>query len=107
MPGLIVENARAFLDFTKTVFGAQEQYIRLRSEGNIMHGEIAIGPAVSMFADATGAFKRLLGSLFLYVENVDETFQKAMVADVKLLQPLENRAYGRGGGFEDIFGNHG
>ncbi|TDX01811.1 VOC family protein [Dinghuibacter silviterrae] len=106
MPYLIVPGAYRFLDFVKDVFGATLQYSADRSPGILMHGELRIGPAVIMFADATDVYAPFPSSMFLYVDKVDEVFAKALVRpDVTLLQELDNRPYGRGGGFKDAFGN--
>lgn len=105
MPYLMVNNAYDFMAFMKTVFGATEQLIVPRSEGIIMHGELRIGQAVIMFADATAEFKPFPGSIFIYVDDADKVFEKALSEGATMLQELENREYGRGGGFQDIFGN--
>lgn len=105
MPYLMVNNAYDFMAFMKTVFGATEQLIVPRSEGIIMYGELRIGQAVIMFADATAEFKPFPGSIFIYVDDADKVFEKALSEGATMLQELENREYGRGGGFQDIFGN--
>lgn len=105
MPYVIVPGAHKFMDFMKIVLGATEQLIVPRSEEHIMHGELRIGQAVIMFADATAEFKAFPASLFLYVEDVDTVFDKALAQGATLLQELDNREYGRGGGFQDAFGN--
>jgi PhnB protein len=106
MPYLLVPGAYRFIEFVQTVFGATVQYTTDRSPGILMHGELRIGPAVLMVADATEAYPPFPASMFLYVEKVDEVFTKATAhADVVLLQELDDRPYGRGGGFRDPFGN--
>lgn len=105
MPYLIVKNAAGFLDFAKSVFGATEQYSTPRSEGLIQHAELRIEQAVIMYCDATETYPPFPGSIFLFVENADKVFKKATAAGLEILQPLEDRDYGRGFGFEDKFGN--
>ena len=78
MPYLIVPKAHAFMTFMKTVFGAMEQVIVPCSEGMIMHGELRIGDAVIMFADSTDPFSPGPAGIFIYVENVWDTYQKAI-----------------------------
>src|SRR5579859_233661 len=106
MPYLLVKDAYRFLDFAKEIFGATQQYVAPRSEGVIMHAELRIEDAVIMFADATETFHRFPGSMFLYISNVDQVHERVKAAGLKMLQPLENRDYGRGFGFEDDFGNN-
>jgi len=106
MPYLIVKDAYKFLDFAKNIFGAAQQYLAPRSEGVIKHAEIRIEDAVIMFADATETFSPFPASMFLYISNADQVYEKVKAAGLKMLQPLENRDYGRGFGFEDDFGNN-
>ena len=78
MPYIIVPNAYKFIDFMKNVFGATEQIIVPRTEGVIMHGELRIGDAVIMFADTTEDIAARPAGIFIYVENVDDTYKKAL-----------------------------
>lgn len=105
MPYIIVPNAYKFLEFMKNVFDATEQAIIPRSEGIIMHGELRIGEAVVMFADTTEQFSARPAGIFIYVENTDETYKKAMDAgSTSLMKPIQQE-YGYTCGFHDPFGN--
>lgn len=105
MPYLIVPNATTFLSFMKEVFGAEEQIIVPRSEGVIMHGELRIGDAVIMFADVTPEFAARGAGMFIYVENVGDTYIKAIQAGaVSTMEPMQ-QPYGLTCGFKDAFGN--
>jgi PhnB protein len=45
-------------------------------------------------------------SLYVYVEDVDGVFERAIQAGAKVLRPIENQFYGdRSGQFEDPFGH--
>jgi len=105
MPYLIIENAAAFLDFTKKVFGAEEKHKAMRDEKLIMHGEISIGGSVIMFADATEQFKQQPASFFIYVDDCDTVYQKALANGAITIMPPENQEYGRSAGVKDAFGN--
>jgi len=105
MPYMIIPNAYKFIEFMKNVFGATEQSIVPRSEGIIMHGEIRIADAVIMFADTTEQFSPRPAGMFIYVDNVDETYRKAIEAGaVSLMKPFQ-QPYGYACGFHDLFGN--
>lgn len=105
MPYLIVPNAADFIAFMKEVFGAEEQIIVPRSEGVIMHGELRIGDAVIMFADVTPEFTARGAGIFIYVENVGDTYIKAIQAGaVSVMEPMQ-QPYGFTCGFKDPFGN--
>ncbi len=108
MPYIIVPNANDFLDFLKNVFGAKEQMIVPDEKDNsrgIMHGEVRIHDAVIMFANSTGDWKGKTAGMFIYVDNVDNVYMKALEAKCKsLVQPVQ-QDYGYTAGFEDPFGN--
>lgn len=105
MPYLIVENAAAFMQFLRDVFGAEEKHKAMRTESLIMHGEMQIADCVIMFADATEQFPARPGGFFIYVEDADETYKKALAAGAKSLMEPADRPYGRSCGVEDPFGN--
>jgi PhnB protein len=105
MPYLIVENATRFLSFTEEVFGAKELYRAMRDVDTIMHAEIMIGDSTIMFADATEKYKPIPAGLFIYVDNADERFRKAINAGAKVINEVSDQTYGRSGGVIDPFGN--
>lgn len=105
MPYLIIPNAAGFVDFMKTVFGAEEQILVPRSEGVIMHGELRIGDSVIMLADVTPEFIAKPAGIFIYVDNVKDTYNKALAAGaISLMEPMQ-QDYGFTCGFKDPFGN--
>lgn len=105
MPYMIVPNAYKFIEFMKYVFGATQQIIVHRSEGVIMHGELHIGDGVIMFADTTEQFPSRPAGIFIYVENVDETYQKALTSGATSTMEPSQQPYGYTCGFRDPFGN--
>jgi PhnB protein len=106
MPYLILENAAGFILFTQKVFDARETFKNMRSENVIMHAEIMIGDdSTIMFADATEEFKPSTAGLFIYVNNADETFQKAISEGATIVREITDQSYGRSGGIKDPFGN--
>jgi PhnB protein len=59
-----------------------------------------------MGARAPKAFGGTPVSLHVYVENVDEVFERALQAGAKELEAVEDKFYGdRSGQFEDPFGH--
>ena len=105
MPYMIVPGAQKFIQFMKDVFEATEQLIVPRSENVIMHGELRIGDSVIMFADTTEEFASCPGGVFIYVNNLDETYRKALAnGSVSKMEPVR-QSYGYACGFSDPFGN--
>jgi PhnB protein len=105
MPYLVVREAAKFIDFTGQVFGAVQTYKAMRDEKTIMHAEIMIGECTIMFADTTAEHRERPAGLFIYVDDADETFKKAVDAGAKVVAGLADQPYGRSGGVQDPFGN--
>lgn len=105
MPYLIVEGANEFIEFTDKVFGAIVQLTVPRSEGVIMHGEITIGKATVMFADATETYQPFPGGMFLFVEDVKKTYELGLANGAVSALEVGEREYGLSAGLKDPFGN--
>ena len=105
MPYLIIRDAAKFIDFTGKVFGAEEKLRIMRDEKLIKHAEIRIGDSVIMFADATEQFAPRTAALFVYVEDADWTYNKALEEGASSVMPMLDQEYGRSGGIADPFGN--
>ena len=105
MPYLIVKGAAKFMAFVETVFDATETYTVMRDEHTIMHAEIMIGECTIMFADTTEQIEPSPAGLFIYVDNADERYKKAIDAGAKIISEVADQPYGRSGGVIDPFGN--
>jgi PhnB protein len=106
MPYLIMDKAPEFLGYAKKVFGATEQMIVPGDDGrSIMHGEIKIHDAVIMFAGSSETWKQKTAGMFLFVENLDRTYNAGIEQGGISLQKPEKKEYGYSAGFEDPFGN--
>ena len=112
-PYLVVDDAKAAIDFYKRAFGAQEKF-RMEMGDRIGHAEILIGDSHVMLADEFPEMghrgpKALGGtpvSLMIYVEDVDKVFPQALAAGAKEQRPLVNQFYGdRSGTLLDPFGH--
>lgn len=88
-PYIVVRGASNAIDFYKKAFGAKEMYRMPGPDGkSIAHAEIKIGNSVVMLGDENPAWDNLgpqsrggvTSSLFLYVEDVDAAFDKAVKA---------------------------
>jgi len=112
-PYLVVDDAKAAIDFYIRAFGATEKF-RLPMGDRIGHAEIKIGDSHVMLADEFPDMghrgpKALGGtpvSLMLYVEDVDYTFRQAIEAGATEKRPVENQFWGdRMGTLTDPFGH--
>jgi PhnB protein len=105
MPYLIIPHAAQFIEFMKEVFGATEQMRVPGEEGTVMHGEIRLGETVIMLAEASLQFPAKPAGMFIYVENLQEVYEKAIQAGaVSIMEPMQ-KDYGFTCGFSDPFGN--
>ena len=106
-PYLIIENALQFLAFTQNLFGAEikEKHFREGSVTEIMHAQIQIGNASIMCGNASDAWQAQPAGLFVYVDNADESYAKALELGCTSIMELSNQNYGRTCGVKDAFGN--
>jgi PhnB protein len=106
MPYLILNGASEFIDFTQKVFDSEKSSTNvLRQDGTIMHAEIIINGSTIMVTDETKDWAKHNANLFVYVPNVDETYQKALENGATNLMGLSDQDYGRTCGVTDPFGN--
>lgn len=106
IPYLILNDANAFFDFVTKVFGAESKNIYHREDNiTIMHAEITISGSMIMFAQATEQYAEQTTGLFIYVDDADLTFKKALENEAKVVMDLEDKDYGRSGGVKDPTGN--
>lgn len=106
MPYLILKDSKGFLKFAKEIFGATEQMIVPAEDGtHIMHGEIKIFDAVIMFAQANENWSEKPAGMYIYLEEVNHVYSKAISCGAKSLMLPDKKEYGYTAGFEDPFGN--
>ena len=114
-PYISVKGASEAIAFYTRAFGASEQF-RLEDpdSGRIGHSEIRIGGNTIMISDEYPDFGALspdsLGGspvkLHLYVDDVDDSFARAIEAGATELRPLKDEFYGdRTGTVMDPFGH--
>jgi PhnB protein len=113
-PYMTIKDAASAIEFYKEAFGAREIFRWADSDGRVRHAEIVIGDSPIMLTDEAPDFgmnspQSLGGSpvhVFLYVEDVDELFGRAIAAGATELMPVENSEDGdRRGGVTDPFGH--
>ena len=105
MPYLIIPEAGRFSEFMQTVFGAIETMRVMRDEVQIMHGELNIGGSTIMFAETNNKWEAQNAGMFIYVNNADETYKKAIDNGAVSILELSDQSYGRSGGVKDPSGN--
>ena len=113
-PYIIVKDAAAALEFYAKTFGTVELERMEMPDGRIGHAEFTLGSSRLMLASEFPELEALspetVGgtpvSLMVYVEDVDETFARALAAGASELQAVQNKFYGdRSGTLRDPFGH--
>jgi PhnB protein len=101
-PYLALDDAAAAIDFYRRAFGAEEMFRLDTPDGNVGHASMRIGDSQFMLADAfpgspyqppqrsgaTGV------GLYVYVEDVDAVFQRAVDAGATVQSPLADMFWG-------------
>ena len=101
-PYLTVKNPKEAIAFYKRAFGARERMLMPMPDGQIGHAEIQIADSVLMLGcecpDRGGVSPQTLGGspvgLALYVQDVDEIFNRAVSAGATSKEPVENKFWG-------------
>src|SRR5438309_3785175 len=89
-PQLILDNAAQAIDWYKKALGAEEVSRATGPDGKILHADLKIGNSHIMMNDAMGggkgpkAFGGSPASLWVYVENADALFDRAVAAGAQV-----------------------
>jgi PhnB protein len=114
-PYLIFKDAAPAMEFYEKAFGATELFRKLDDDGKIRHAEMLIGTSPIMMAGEFGEYPQWKSAesrggspvhMYLYVEDCDALFARALAAGATELLPMQDQEYGdRQGGLTDPFGH--
>ncbi len=106
-PYLAVQNVARVLDFVEDILGAEFRgEPRRREDGSVMHAEVTIGDSVLMLGEPRAQDESRPGMLYVYVEDCDETYRRALAAGATSIQDPRDFPHGdRYGGVKDGGGN--
>jgi uncharacterized glyoxalase superfamily protein PhnB len=93
-PYLLVSDADAELAFLKAAFGAVEVNCQRNPDNTVMHAEMTIGDSLVMLGQAGGPWKPRTAALYLWVEDVDATYARALQAGATSESEPEDKPYG-------------
>ena len=75
-------------------------------DGRIMHAQVTIGDSVVMMGEPSGEFKPMPGSIYLYVNDTDAVYKRALEAGATSFMEPADQFYGdRNAGVKDPSGN--
>jgi PhnB protein len=88
-PALTLDNAARAIDWYQKALGAEEVARAVGPDGKILHAEVRIGDSLIMLNDVMdGKGPRAFGgspaSLWIYVEDADALFHRAVAAGAKV-----------------------
>lgn len=105
-PYLIVNGVARLVDFLTQSFNATEVHRMARPDGSVMHCEVRIGDSAVMMGEPMGDYQPMPTSLYLYVEDADAVYRRALAAGAASLQEPADQFYGdRNAGVKDPAGN--
>jgi uncharacterized glyoxalase superfamily protein PhnB len=90
----VVSDADAELAFLKAAFGGAEVNCQRTADHTVMHAEITIGDSLVMLGQAGGPWKPRTAALYLWVEDVDATYARALQAGATSESEPEDKPYG-------------
>ena len=113
-PMFIFKDAGKAIDFYNRAFGAEVRFVMPGPDGKgVMHAEVRIGTSIIMMgeenSDCPNKSAETTGgspvSFYIYLENVDEAFKRAVEAGSRIQMPVEDMFWGdRMGTVLDPFG---
>lgn len=113
-PHLIIKDAARAIDFYKKAFGAEEMMRMPMPDGRIMHACLKFGDSTLFLCDefpehdcgvSPMTLKSAHATMHLFVEDVDQAYQRALDAGAKATMPPQDMFWGdRYGTLMDPFG---
>ena len=98
--------AARLIDFLKQAFQAEEVARYAAPDGTIQHAEVRIGDSMIEMGEAHGAYQPAPPAIYLYVPDVDATYERALRAGAIGVKPPTDQPYGdRNAHVTDPFGN--
>lgn len=107
-PCLVVDGAAKVLDFVKEAFGAEELMRMDGPGGTIGHAEFRIGDSIVMVSDASAGDtgRAMPGVIYLFVENADAVYNRALETGGTSIREPADQFYGdRNAAVRDPAGN--
>ena len=105
-PYLMVDDIKEEISFLQKVFDSPIKEEEHDDQGALMHAEVVIGEVVIMMGLKRPQWPGYPSMNYVFVDDVDRTFAKAMESGANSLMEPGDRSYHlREGGFEDTQGH--
>lgn len=93
LPYVHPEGARKYIDFLKRAFGAEEMAV-VEASGRVMHAAVRVGDAVLEMGEAADRTGIPSNGFFLFVEDVEAAYTRALAAGATPVRPPADIPYG-------------
>ena len=93
-PYLVVPDADVELQFLKSAFGGTEVGCHRNPDNTVMHAEITLGDSLVMLGQAGAHVAARPAALYLWIDDVDATYARALKAGATSESAPEDKPYG-------------
>jgi PhnB protein len=98
--------APALIEFMKRAFAAEEMDVHRDPAGTIVHAKIRVGGSVIEMGEAHGEWRPMPTMFYVYVDDVDAWYRRALDAGATSIEPPALQPYGeRRAAVRDAFDN--
>ena len=105
-PYLVVPGVARLIEFLKQAFDAKETERFDRPDGGVMHAQVRIGDSMIMMGEPMGNFEPMPAMVYIYTEDTDALYRRALHAGATSVMEPANQVYGdRNAGIKDPCGN--
>jgi len=105
-PYLHPVGATKLIEFLKEAFSAEEIARHEEPKGTVVHAKVRLGNSILEMGEAHGEYQPMPSMFYMYVNNVDAAYERAIKAGAKSLSAPADQPYGdRNAGVEDPSGN--
>ena len=89
-PYLATTRVAEVVDFLVSAFDAKEGHRSARADGSVMHTDVVVGDSHVMLGEPQGDdFPAMPSNIYLYVEDSDAMYQRAVDAGGEVVMPLQ------------------
>ncbi len=93
LPHVHPESARKYIDFLERAFGAEEMAV-IEHAGRVMHAAVRVGDSVLEMGEAASRTGIPSNGFFLFVEDVEAAYERALAAGATAVRPPQDIPYG-------------
>lgn len=98
--------APKFINFLEQAFGAEVVERHQSNEGFVFHAKVRLGDSIVEMGEAHDQWQPMPSAIYMYVEDVDETYRQALRAGAtSALEPTDQPYGDRNAWVNDEFGN--